>query len=164
MSQTPEGKVKAICIVRHKEGHQEESVMEVPMLRQTGVMSEAQTVAATVTFAKRYAFCNAFGIMTMDDDTDAIDEETWSKLTQLLQHWDIHDHLISIAKTITSKNALGQFINSMPNVEQLTGFKNLLSKIDKTIHSKLWGDFQRQTATSANDWLLKLSQSKLIKE
>ena len=102
--------------------------------------------------------------MTMDDDTDAIDEDTTAKFNELLQHWAAKDHLIAIANGITSKSAFNQFINSLPNVEQLDNFRSLLPKIDKTIHSKLWNDFQKQTSTSANDWLLKLSQSKLIKE
>ena len=34
-------------------------------------MSQTQVEAAALTFAKRYAFCNAFGILTGDEDTDA---------------------------------------------------------------------------------------------
>jgi hypothetical protein len=34
-------------------------------------MSQTQVEAATLTFAKRYAFCNAFGILTGDEDIDA---------------------------------------------------------------------------------------------
>ena len=34
-------------------------------------MSAQQKVGAALTFAKRYAFCNAFGIMTGDEDNDA---------------------------------------------------------------------------------------------
>jgi len=158
------GRVKAICIVRHKAGHEEESVMIVPLMTKTGVMSDAQVVAATTTFAKRYAFCNAFGIMTMDDDTDAIDDEAKNKFAEILKEWWINDHLRTVESGITSKAALYQFFNTLPNIEQLTKFKELLQKIDRPTHSKLWADFQRQTATSADDWLNKLSQSKLIKE
>src|SRR5262249_52436437 len=35
------------------------------------IMSQTQVVAAALTFAKRYAFCNAFGILTGNEDTDA---------------------------------------------------------------------------------------------
>jgi len=54
----------------HSAGHSEESSMEVPLGSKTNVMSESQVVAAASTFAKRYAFCNAFGILTGDEDTD----------------------------------------------------------------------------------------------
>lgn len=62
--------VKATCVVRHIMGHSEETSMEVPLGTKTGVMSDSQQVAAASTFAKRYAFCNAFGIMTGDEDND----------------------------------------------------------------------------------------------
>lgn len=68
---TGEGKVKATCIVKHKFGHQESCDMEVPLGNKTEIMSNTQVVAAASTFAKRYAFCNAFGILTGDEDTDA---------------------------------------------------------------------------------------------
>lgn len=63
--------VKAICRVVHSLGHEEISSFEVPLGTKTGVMSATQVVAAASTFAKRYAFLNAFGIMTGDEDTDA---------------------------------------------------------------------------------------------
>jgi hypothetical protein len=63
--------VKAFCRVVHELGHEEVSVMEVPLGGQTAVMSKSQVVAAAQTFAKRYAFLNAFGIMTGDTDNDA---------------------------------------------------------------------------------------------
>jgi hypothetical protein len=63
--------VKAICRVVHTLGHEEVSVMPVPLGTKTQIMSQTQVVAAASTFAKRYAFLNAFGIMTGDEDTDA---------------------------------------------------------------------------------------------
>jgi len=65
-----EGKVKSICIVRHIAGHSEQSEMEVPLGTKTGIMSNSQHTAAAATFSKRYAFMNAFGIMTGDEDKE----------------------------------------------------------------------------------------------
>ena len=56
--------------VKHRAGHTEKSSMTVP-IDSEGYMSAPQKVAAATTFAKRYAFCNAFGIITGDADTDA---------------------------------------------------------------------------------------------
>jgi hypothetical protein len=61
--------VKAICKITHREGHSQESSFQVP-IDPTAFMSEAQKFAASLTFAKRYAFCNSFGILTGDEDTD----------------------------------------------------------------------------------------------
>jgi hypothetical protein len=69
-TETKEKGVKVTCIVKHLAGHSESSDVEVPLGSQTGVMSAPQVVASALTFAKRYAFCNAFGILTGDDDND----------------------------------------------------------------------------------------------
>lgn len=68
---TEADKVKVTCRVKHKAGHSESSDVEVPLGTKTGVMSASQVVASALTFAKRYAFCNAFGILTGDDDDDS---------------------------------------------------------------------------------------------
>ena len=70
-TQTKENNVKVTCIVKHESGHSESSDVEVPLGTKTQVMSASQVVASALTFAKRYAFCNAFGILTGDDDDDA---------------------------------------------------------------------------------------------
>ncbi len=59
-----------VCRVTHKAGHSEDSEFEVPLSSEE-YMSDVQKFGARSTFAKRYAFCNAFGIMTGDDDDDA---------------------------------------------------------------------------------------------
>lgn len=65
--------VKAVCVVQHILGHSENYEMEVPLGNKTEIMSASQVVAAASTFAKRYAFCNAFGIMSGDEDIDGAD-------------------------------------------------------------------------------------------
>lgn len=62
--------VTAICMAKHVGGHSEPSEMTVPLGTKTNMMSDTQVVAAAITFAKRYAFCNAFGILTGDADTN----------------------------------------------------------------------------------------------
>lgn len=70
-TQMTNDKVKVTCIAKHKLGHSEPSDVELPLANKTGLMNAPQQTAATMTYAKRYAFCNAFGIMTGDEDTDA---------------------------------------------------------------------------------------------
>jgi hypothetical protein len=62
--------VRVSLKVTHIGGHSEVTEMTVPFGTKTGIMSNSQVVAAAQTFAKRYAFCNAFGILTGDEDTD----------------------------------------------------------------------------------------------
>ncbi len=68
--------VKVTCRAVHRDGHSENHPMEVPFGTKTDIMSQTQVVAAASTFAKRYAFCNAFGILTGDEDTDAAPQPT----------------------------------------------------------------------------------------
>jgi hypothetical protein len=62
--------VKAICNAHHVAGHSEITAFKVPIDKE-GFMSAPQKVASALTYAKRYAFCDAFGIMTGDGDDDA---------------------------------------------------------------------------------------------
>lgn len=64
-------RVKAFCIVTHLLGHSETTDVDIPLMTRTDIMNAPQQVAATITFAKRYAFINAFGISIADEDIDA---------------------------------------------------------------------------------------------
>jgi predicted nucleic acid-binding protein len=66
--------VRAICKITHIQGHSETSAFEIPIGTEQ-FMSDPQKHGARITFAKRYAFMNALGILTGDEDTDASDTE-----------------------------------------------------------------------------------------
>ncbi len=70
----------AICTVKHEAGHSEQTTFRVP-LDKDAYMTGPQKVGAAMTFSKRYAFCNAFGIITGDEDNDAthIDDKPTKK-------------------------------------------------------------------------------------
>jgi len=63
--------VKAVCKLTHAYGHSDTSEFAVP-IDKDAYMNPAQQVASALTFAKRYAFCNACGIMTGDADDDSL--------------------------------------------------------------------------------------------
>ena len=70
---TIDGKfVKAQCIITHRHGHSETSEFAVP-IDPTAYMNDAQKYASALTFSKRYAFCDALGILTGDADTDTVE-------------------------------------------------------------------------------------------
>lgn len=58
------------CTVHHVAGHHETSDFRVPIDAEAR-MNDAQKVASASTYAKRYAYCNALGILTGDEDDDA---------------------------------------------------------------------------------------------
>lgn len=67
-----EKQVRAIITVTHKSGHSEKTEMTVPLGNKTDIMSNSQVTAAAYTFAKRYAFKNAFGIIEADEDDESL--------------------------------------------------------------------------------------------
>lgn len=62
------------CIVTHTDGHSESSPFTVNLGTEE-YMTDVQKSGARSTFAKRYSFCDAFGIMTGDEDTDAKEDQ-----------------------------------------------------------------------------------------
>lgn len=54
----------------HVEGHTERSIFPIVEIAGTQIQNAIQVWAASQTYAKRYAFCNLWGIMTGDRDTD----------------------------------------------------------------------------------------------
>jgi hypothetical protein len=113
-----EGKVKSICIVKHISGHSESSEMEVPLGNKTGIMSNSQQTAAAATFSKRYAFMNAFGIMTGDVDDESnlrVDDEVIEKAKEQLSKCMTRDELVSSWKTLSKELKANKQIISFAN-------------------------------------------------
>ena len=66
----PLGRVFAVCRVQHVAGHTEASPFSIPVKEATPFTNAAQQAGTALTYAKRYAFNDAFGIVTADEDTD----------------------------------------------------------------------------------------------
>lgn len=62
--------ITAICTIHHVQGFSKESKFSVPIEKEA-YMNDAQKSGSALSYAKRYAFCNALGIMTTDQDDDA---------------------------------------------------------------------------------------------
>lgn len=73
------------CIVKHIAGHSEQSKAFIDK-ETTTKMNSSQQSGAVMTYGKRYAFVNAFGILTGDEDTDASTHVSPPAKTSLMQH------------------------------------------------------------------------------
>lgn len=62
--------VHTYLTIHHTLGHEETKHVFMPFVERTAVMTDAQVEMATMTIATRRVFCNAFGIVTGDEDTD----------------------------------------------------------------------------------------------
>ena len=140
--------VNVVCIVKHKQGHSEESAIKMPWLTKTGVMSDAQVVAATSTFAKRYAFNNAFGIMTADDDTDGKDDITESmkeEYKQKVTNWHSHDKIDKVMLSIETGTVYKDFLSKMPTNDDIKKFNELIAPkilVNQDDEAKYWDMLQ----------------------
>jgi len=75
--QADEKSVTAHCHLHHKDGHMETTSVTVPIDFE-GRMNASQKVGSAITYATRYAFCGATGIMTAQGDDDGrqgVDQE-----------------------------------------------------------------------------------------
>lgn len=70
-----------ICIVTHILGHSQKTGFKIPIGTEA-YMTDVQKYGARMTFGKRYAFCNALGILTGDEDTDANEASDEEKVKQ----------------------------------------------------------------------------------
>lgn len=97
-----ENKVTANVKVTHKMGHSQSSDFTVPTDSES-FMNAPQKVAAALTFAKRYAFCNAFGILTGDEDNDAnslkngTEEDAFAVAVRMIEAAKTEDALDKVA-------------------------------------------------------------------
>ena len=66
------GAITAVCSITHRLGYSQSSEFKIPIDTE-GYMTAPQKVASALTFAKRYSLCNALGISTGEEDTDAND-------------------------------------------------------------------------------------------
>lgn len=94
-TQDAPGGMKAICIVQHRAGHSDTGEFTASN-GGTTMMSASQVTSATETFAKRKAFCNAFGITTGDEDNDGAKskEEAKNEAGATVEQYALIDQLV----------------------------------------------------------------------
>jgi len=121
--------VTVSCEVRHVAGHSETSTVTMPLITKNKLISDTQVVGGTNTFAKRYAFCNAFGIMTMDTDNDAqAPAEKKEPIPEPKRNWKPQ---IGKCETL---DALSKIYDQMTDEERKDN-RTLMSEIKKNIQT-----------------------------
>lgn len=66
--------MRGTCVVRHRGGHSETTVVSIPIGKGTRIMSPMQLYMGAASFAQRYAYKMAFGIAERGDDVDYTEE------------------------------------------------------------------------------------------
>ncbi len=154
MELLPNG-VKVSVKVVHGAGHSETTDMSVPFGTQTQIMSQTQVVAAATTFAKRYAFCNAFGILTGDEDTDARTSQpetprAFSERVHSQEEEKVHEkiHLpITNDQKLTIISLMGKKGKKMEEIDKAIENTEKFIKPDGT-HAQTYKDLSHAQAVS----------------
>ena len=134
--------VDAVCKVTHQLGHSETSNFKVP-IDPRAFMNEAQKFASALTFAKRYAFCNAFGILTGDQDDDSIVSGKETKEKKPIDNVVMSEKMFELAKKAIEKEE---------DIIVVNGLKNKISK------SKLYSDIQKKELIALINEKIKKAQ------
>jgi len=122
-----EGVVTSICTITHAEGHSKTSTFKIP-IDKDAYMSTAQMYASALTFAKRYSFCNAFGILTGDQDDDT---KTMADDQKVKSMYDSAWEMIQHANLEQLKDYRGKLASSKKYTDKQK--KDLLDLVDKRV-------------------------------
>ena len=126
-----DGFIEATCEVHHNSGHTESSTFPVPIAID-GFMNDAQKAGSAMMYAKRYAFCNAFGIMTSDQDDDGI--ATGEQLSPQIIYRRALTHMNAVREYWESVNAIR--INLAENL--LENAAEAWCELPEEIRKALW--------------------------
>ena len=136
-----EGFIKATAVVTHIAGHATESSFEVPVDKE-GYMTAPQKYASALTFAKRYSLCNALGISTGDEDTDATDVGKDAEVKSL------KSKIVFLLRTLREKTETKEQVEKavteltkLPLVEK--NYADIVSRLDQLVKEKQEYDNQK---------------------
>ncbi len=114
------------CTVTHALGHSKSSSFKVPIGTEE-YMTDVQKYGARLTFAKRYAFCNALGILTGDEDTDAKEEDK-KPVAPVNVKAQIVSQLKELGEDVSSKEKIAESVQRLTQLPA-TGSETILKEI-----------------------------------
>lgn len=119
-----ESKVKVTAILSHRDGHREETSLEL-MHDSTGSKNSVQAIGSSVSYGKRYTMCALLNITTQGEDDDAqsasvITEDQCKALEKLVQETgtDLPKFLEFIGAESLVKLPASQFAKAKHALEQ----------------------------------------------
>lgn len=128
------GFITAIAMITHSLGHSQSSEFKVPIDTE-GYMTAPQKYASALTFAKRYSLCNALGISTGDEDTDATDvdkekntKSDKSKIIFLLKR---------LGYDVSTKEAIARMVKEIAKLDlEEKNYSEIVERLEITVSEK----------------------------
>lgn len=131
-TEASESAITAICTIHHVGGHSESSPFSVP-IDKDAYMNDAQKSGSALSYAKRYAFCNALGLLTSDMDDDGQSLGAGQTPQDLYRRFSQHTKAI------------------LSNVDSVNVIKDGIATNDLSTASEAW--FELDDDTKAALWL-----------
>lgn len=139
-SENVDNRLTVIVKITHTGGHQECPRFTVPWLDTGGAKSPAQQAASSFTLAQRHAFCKAFNILTVGEDTDGssiqaehITEAQAQTIRDIVEECNSRDPKF---KANFAKWLKAEFqIDTPAHLFQGTQHKAVLSKLDEKMRA-----------------------------
>ena len=131
----------AICIPHHILGHSESTEFTIPVDKEA-YMSDPQKVGSACSFANRYAFRNAFGILTGDNDNDAQDltsqeGQTEGQTVKYIQvdsfsvQSELKKEIEEELKSSVFNSDRAVWLDFMKEIKMTPGFKGMLKRVQR---------------------------------
>jgi hypothetical protein len=124
------------CYATHINGYSDFSEMPVTEGGGTSLMSGSQISAASITFAKRYAFCNIFGIVTEEEDNENQLPKDVQSEPAVISRLPIIKQMIKDAGY--KEGAIAQKFNA-PSIDDMD--ERTLLILEKSLQEKLGKDY-----------------------
>lgn len=118
-AETKDSKVTATVKVTHEAGWSQTSSFEVE-IDPSAFMNKPQQFASALTFAKRYAFSNAFGILTGDEDNDAKGADKVAPKKASMSSEEIMKNSMLMINACKSLKALDEMLERVNKAKTLT--------------------------------------------
>lgn len=141
---TIQGRVKIVCKLAHRMGHEESSEFEAP-IDKSGNKNDVQAVASSISYGKRYSLAAALGIVFKDEDDDA------QTATKPMPQTDIQPATSPVAPAFDREGAIrvisGAMRSVVPTIED--------SDMDEIMSVSPWTDAPDnflKKATSEKGW------------
>ena len=130
------------CTVTHSAGHSKSSSFKIPIGKEE-YMTDVQKYGARRTFAQRYAFCNAFGIVTAEDDNDAAATGSPKSEKEIADQKAYLEDKINTILICETEEQVMEFAKSMPDdVKKNAAFRKACMGQIKKINPKSVADKQ----------------------
>jgi hypothetical protein len=102
--QEANGKLKVTCLLSHRDGHTETTLMEAGM-DATGGKNDIQQKGSTQTYLQRYTLIGALGLSTADEDVDGAGSPTTHKQQTQQQEQTDEEYLYQWQQVIDNANS-----------------------------------------------------------